>query len=49
MQEWLGHVPEVGEEVERYGVSIKVLAASQLRVDQVRVAKVTEQEQASET
>ncbi len=37
--EWLGHVPEVGEEAERDGISIKVLAANNLRVDQVRVAK----------
>jgi putative hemolysin len=37
--EWLGHVPAVGEEAERDGVSIKVLAANHLRVDQVRVAK----------
>jgi putative hemolysin len=37
--EWLGHVPEVGEETERDGISIKVLAANHLRVDQVRVAK----------
>lgn len=37
--EWLGHVPAVGEEAERDGVSIKVLAANNLRVDQVRVAK----------
>jgi len=37
--EWLGHVPEVGEEIERDGISIKVLAANHLRVDQVRVAK----------
>jgi putative hemolysin len=35
--EWLGHVPEVGEEGERDGISIKVLAANNLRVDQVRV------------
>ena len=35
--EWLGHVPEVGEEAERDGISIKVLAANNLRVDQVRV------------
>lgn len=38
--EWLGHVPAVGEEAERDGISIKVLAANNLRVDQVRVAKV---------
>ena len=37
--EWLGHVPEVGEETEREGIAIKVLAANHLRVDQVRVAK----------
>jgi CBS domain containing-hemolysin-like protein len=37
--EWLGHVPVVGEETERDGIQIKVLAANNLRVDQVRVAK----------
>jgi putative hemolysin len=37
--EWLGHVPAAGEETERDGISIKVLAANHLRVDQVRVAK----------
>ena len=37
--EWLGHVPAVGEEAERDGIHIKVLAANNLRVDQVRVAK----------
>ena len=37
--EWLGHVPAVGEETEREGIAIKVLAANHLRVDQVRVAK----------
>jgi magnesium and cobalt exporter, CNNM family len=35
--EWLGHVPDVGEEAERDGISIKVLASNHLRVDQVRV------------
>jgi CBS domain containing-hemolysin-like protein len=39
--EWLGHVPAAGEETEREGISIKVLAANHLRVDQVRVAKAT--------
>jgi Mg2+/Co2+ transporter CorC len=38
--EWLGHVPAVGEEAERDGIAIKVLAGNNLRVDQVRVAKV---------
>ena len=37
--EWLGHVPGAGEETERDGIAIKVLAANHLRVDQVRVAK----------
>jgi putative hemolysin len=37
--EWLGHVPAVGEEAEREGIQIRVLAANNLRVDQVRVAK----------
>jgi putative hemolysin len=39
--EWLGHVPAAGEASERDGISIKVLAANNLRVDQVRVAKAT--------
>jgi putative hemolysin len=38
--EWLGHVPAVGEQAERDGIAIKVLAGNNLRVDQVRVAKV---------
>jgi putative hemolysin len=37
--EWLGHVPAVGEETERDGILITVLAANDRRVDQVRVAK----------
>jgi putative hemolysin len=37
--EWLGRVPAVGEEIERDGIVIQVLAANNLRVDQVRVAK----------
>lgn len=37
--EWLGHVPAVGEETERDGILIRVLAANDRRVDQVRVAK----------
>jgi putative hemolysin len=47
--EWLGHVPEVGEEIERDGISIKVLAATNRRVDQVRVSKVTSQTQSEKT
>jgi magnesium and cobalt exporter, CNNM family len=37
--EWLGHVPAAGEETERDGISIRVLSANHVRVDQVRVAK----------
>ncbi len=37
--EWLGHVPAIGEEAERDGILIKVLAGNDRRVDQVRVAK----------
>ncbi len=42
--EWLGHVPEAGEALERDGISIKVLSANQVRVDQVRVAKAAASE-----
>jgi CBS domain containing-hemolysin-like protein len=38
--EWLGRVPEAGESVAREGVRIEVLAANDLRVDQVRISKV---------
>jgi CBS domain containing-hemolysin-like protein len=37
--EWLGHVPEAGEEAEQDGIVIKVLASDKRRVDQVRVWK----------
>ncbi len=40
--EWLGHVPAAGERTSRDGISIQVLAANHLRVDQVRVAKAAE-------
>ena len=42
--EWLGHVPQVGEAVERDGIRIEVLAGDELKVEQVRVSKI---EQAS--
>src|SRR5579872_3007642 len=42
--EWLGHVPTVGEEAERDGIQVKVLASNNLRVDQVRVAKAAKNE-----
>jgi CBS domain containing-hemolysin-like protein len=37
--EWMGRVPEVGDTVERGGIRIEVLAANDLRVDQVRISK----------
>jgi len=39
ISEWLGHVPAPGEETERDGIFIRVLAGNHLRVDQLRVAK----------
>ena len=38
--EWLGHVPRVGEFIEREGIRMDVLAGDELRVEQVRVSKV---------
>lgn len=38
--EWLGHVPQPGEQVERDGIRIEVLAGNELRVEQVRIARV---------
>jgi putative hemolysin len=37
--EWMGRVPEPGKSVERNGIRIEVLAANELRVDQVRISK----------
>jgi CBS domain containing-hemolysin-like protein len=37
--EWMGRVPGVGDVVERDGIRIEVLAANDLRVDQVRISK----------
>jgi putative hemolysin len=37
--EWMGRVPDPGEAVERDGIRIEVLAANELRVDQVRISK----------
>lgn len=37
--EWLGHVPKVGETVDREGIRIEVLAGNELRVEQVRISK----------
>lgn len=38
--EWLGHVPEAGESVERDGIRIDVLASDERRVREVRVSRV---------
>lgn len=38
--EWLGHVPQVGESVERGGIRIEVLAGNERRVEQVRISRV---------
>jgi putative hemolysin len=38
--EWLGRVPHPGESVERDGIRIEVLAANELRVEQVRLSKI---------
>ena len=38
--EWLGHVPPVGEVIERDGIRLEVLAGDELKVEQVRVSKV---------
>ena len=46
--EWLGHVPHVGEAVERDGIRIEVLAGDELKVEQVRVSKA-EQKTLSES
>jgi putative hemolysin len=37
--EWLGHVPQVGEAVERGGIRIEVLAGNERRVDEVRISR----------
>jgi putative hemolysin len=37
--EWLGHVPHVGEVVERGGIRIEVLAGNERRVDEVRISR----------
>jgi CBS domain containing-hemolysin-like protein len=37
--EWMGRVPQPGDTVERDGIRIEILAANELRVDQVRISK----------
>ncbi|HTB19050.1 MAG TPA: hemolysin family protein [Bryobacteraceae bacterium] len=38
--EWLGHVPRIGEVIERDGIRLEALAGDELKVEQVRVSKV---------
>ena len=40
LTEWLGHVPQVGEAVERGGIRIEVLAGNERRVEQVRISRI---------
>ena len=37
--EWLGRVPHVGENIERNGIRIEVLAGNELRIEQVRISR----------
>ena len=38
--EWLGHVPQIGESVERGGIRVEVVAGNDRRVDAVRISPV---------
>jgi CBS domain containing-hemolysin-like protein len=40
LTEWLGHVPQVGETVQRDGIRIEVLAGNDRRVDEIRISRV---------
>ena len=46
VSEWLGHVAQVGEIVERDGIRLEVLEADERHVEQIRVSKA-EQESAN--
>jgi CBS domain containing-hemolysin-like protein len=37
--EWLGHVPQPGESIERDGIRIDVLASDERRVHEVRISR----------
>ena len=39
MTEWLGHVPHVGEAIERDGLRLEVLAGNEMRVEKLKVSK----------
>lgn len=38
--EWMGHVPHIGEVIERDGIRLEALAGDELKVEQVRISKV---------
>jgi putative hemolysin len=44
--EWLGRVPRPGESVERGGIRLEVMASNDLRVEQVRVSRMEQQQHA---
>ncbi len=46
--EWLGHVPKAGETIERDGLRAEVLAADEMRVEQVKLSRVPEEAPAGE-
>ncbi|HVW11926.1 MAG TPA: hemolysin family protein [Bryobacteraceae bacterium] len=46
--EWLGHVPKAGETIERDGLRAEVLAADEMRVEQVKLSRVAEEAPAGE-
>lgn len=45
--EWLGHVPKVGEAVEKSGIRLEVLASDEFRVERVRVSRAAPVEEES--
>ena len=47
LSEWLGRVPVAGESVERDGIHADVLAGNELRVEQVRLRKVSKPQAAA--
>lgn len=44
--EWLGHVPLPGEVIQRDGIRVEVLASDEMRVEQVRLSKASQEVQA---
>ncbi len=41
--EWMGHVPHIGEVIERDGIRLEILAGDELKVEQVRVSKAAQE------